>query len=228
MLAIAESEREGGVSPNILSFPHIADFGNLMHKMNYKLPSLSVYRYRYLFSDLSQLFEFLKVTGETNPLKSRRLYKHRDTFIAAMALYQSSYNLSRIEDDDINDKRIIKVDLRENYSKDEIDTSGVYSSIEISSFICWKYHPSQPVSKERGSAEINLKDIANEILDDNKDEVRFGTIKLKDSDNGEEDYEIIETTNAIKDRIRKKLGDERLKEILKGSNEKIDSKDDGK
>jgi len=210
-MSVAEGEREGGISPNVISFPHISDFGNVLHKLNFKLPSFSVYKYRYKFEDMGQLFEFLECIGETNFLKNRRNFKKRETFISTMALYHSIYNNTR-KDEDFSDIRIIEIDLRENKTQEFF----IFSTIEVGSFICWKYHPSQPESKPRGSAEINLKDIASEVLD-SETEISFGTIKQKEG-GAIEDYEILDMTEIIKERIRKKLGDDVLNEKLEKFN----------
>jgi NADH dehydrogenase [ubiquinone] 1 alpha subcomplex assembly factor 5 len=193
-MGVAESEREGGVSTNVLTFPHIADVGNLLHKLNFSLPSMNIYKYMYKFDDLSGLFEFLELIGETNFLKNRRKFKSRDTFISTMAIYQTLYNSKTIHEDVYADIRRINVDMREDKSKEDF----VFSSFEIGSLICWKYHPSQQKPKERGSAEFNLKELATDVLEAGKDEIRFGTVQLKDK--SEDEFEIIEMTELIKEK----------------------------
>lgn len=208
-MGVAESEREGGVSTNVLTFPHIADVGNILHKLNFSLPAMNIYKYIYKFDDLSGLFEFLELTGETNFLRNRRKFKSRDTFIASMAIYQTLYNNKTIHEDVYADIRRINVDLREDKNKEDF----VFSTIEIGSLICWKYHPSQQKPKERGSAEFNLKELATDVLEAGKDEIRFGSVQLKDK--SEDEFEIIEMTELIKEKIKKKIGEEVLKEKLK-------------
>ena len=203
-------EREGGISTNVLTFPHIADMGNLLHKLNFTLPSMNIIKYIYKFNSLTGLFELLEKIGESNFLKNKRAFKRKDTFIAAMALYQSLYNNKYLSSDQMfEDIRSINVDLREDKKSD----SFVYSTFEVGSMICWKYHASQQKPKERGSAEFSLKELATDVLEEGKDEIRYGTMKLKDK--SEDEYEIIEMTEMIKEKIKNKLGEEIIKEKLK-------------
>ena len=97
--------------------------------------------------------------------------------------------------------------------------------------IGWKYHPDQQKPKKRGSGEINLKDLSSDLLSENpEEEMRFGRIALKKGlkPDEEEDYEIIEETERIKDFIRSKMGEERLNSKIKKFEEevkKIEEKD---
>jgi len=111
-------------------------------------------------------------------------------------------------------------------------------TLEIANMIGWKYHPDQQKPKRRGSAEINLRDLTHELLTDNpEEEVKFGRIALKKGSSPEdEDYEIIEETDRLKEIIRSKLGEEKLQEKLKKmeeekkekNNENDGNKDDQK
>lgn len=216
VMNIAESEREGGLSPNGISFTHISDFGNTLGRLNYTLPSIQMNKYKFLFSDLSEIFVFLKIIGETNFLTNRRMYKRRDTYIAAMAIYQSLFNNTRESEDPMLDTRIINVDLRNK--KGSLKDDYIFLTVEIASFISWKYHYTQPKPKERGSAEIHLKDIATDLFENESDPtLKIGSInQIGDTD----EFEIVEITEKIKERIRKKLGDEVLEEKLKNVNDK--------
>lgn len=225
IMSLAESEREGGLSPNVLPFPHISDFGNLVQKLGYTLPSFSLFKYRYKFNDLGHLFEFLEIIGESNFLSNRRNYKKKDTYIAAMALYHSIYGQSKnknIDNDEFRDIRTINIDFRMEKNTD--DDFFILATFEVGSFISWKFHPSQPKPKQRGSAEVNLKDIASEVLEAEKDDIRYGSIRPKEGENNE-DFEIIEMTEMIKEKIRNKLGDEALKEKLNNIDTNKDNPD---
>lgn len=207
VLNLAENEREGGTSPNTLNFPSMTDIGNLFHKLNFTLPSMSSYNYIFQFDDLVSLCEYIELIGEANALKNKRPFKRKDTFISAISLYQNLFNQNHLNNNEKVDFRSKIVDLRKSKKNDLI-----YASFEICSFICWKYHPSQPKPKERGSGEFSLKELANEAIDSDANDVRYGTLKPKDNSNDE--YEIIEMTELIKNKIRKKLGDEVLNEKL--------------
>jgi NADH dehydrogenase [ubiquinone] 1 alpha subcomplex assembly factor 5 len=214
-LNLAENEREGGVSPNSLIFPHISDVGNLMQRLHFSLPSINVHKYRYKFHNLSQIFEFLTLIGETNFLINKRKFKRRDTFISAMAIYENLFNEASDKQDEEQDIRTIKIDLRDDCQENK---SYVYLTIDISSFICWKYHESQQKPKERGSSKFSLKELANEALENESDPtLRVGKIIQKP---GSEDFEIIEITEKIKSKIKDKLGEEELQKIIEPEKKK--------
>jgi NADH dehydrogenase [ubiquinone] 1 alpha subcomplex assembly factor 5 len=199
VMNLAEEEREGGVSPNVLSFPQITDMGNMLSKLGYSLPSMSISESRLYFDNLVQIFEFLKIIGETNFLTNRRLYKARDTYIAAMAIYQNTFNSSRDKFDEITSE------LKQRINKLKFTDSEdyIYLTLEICSLICWKYHEDQQKPKDRGSAQIDLKDLAFETLEKNEDPtLRIGKIKAINND----EYEIVELTEKLKEKISQKIG----------------------
>jgi hypothetical protein len=206
IMNLAEGEREGGVSPNVLTFPTMQEVGSLLTKKGFNLPSISNTEYRLYFDDLVDIFDFLSATGETNFLSNRRLYKSHDTYIAAIALYQSLINKQREESENALNpyRKITRVRLTES-----TDTY-VYVTNEVTSFISWKYHESHQKPKERGSAEFNLKDLASETLEKNEDPtLRVGKIVQRGDDN----YEIEEHTEKIKQKILEKLGKDRINEL---------------
>lgn len=56
------------------------------------------------------------------------------------------------------------------------ENSKIISTFEQIYFCGWKYHPSQQVPKERGSAEVSLRDIKKEI-EGMGGETEFGEIE---------------------------------------------------
>lgn len=92
VLNLAESEREGGISPNAIPLKEMSDLGNLLSRTGYNLTTLNLTKFNLHFRDLSQIFDFIKSIGESNFLINRRRMKSRETFIAASALYKSLYN----------------------------------------------------------------------------------------------------------------------------------------
>ncbi len=199
VMNLAEEEREGGVSANVMNFPQIIDIGNILSKVGYSLPSMSITETRLYFEDLAQIFEYLKITGETNFLTNRRLYKSRDTYIAAMAIYQHTFN----QDRDKLDESTSEMKQRINKIKFTNNPDYIFLTLEICSLVCWKYHEEQQKAKERGSAQIDLKELAFQTLESNEDPtLRIGKIKHINDD----EYEIIEHTEKIKERIANKLG----------------------
>ena len=93
------------------------------------------------------------------------------------------------------------VDLSNKESKEE---DKMVCTMEILNFIGWKYHESQQKPKERGSAEFNLKDLAEKSLEGG-DEVRVGQIKqIGNSD----EFEIIDRTEEVKRKMKSKQTEE--------------------
>jgi len=220
-LNLAENERDGGVSLNSMPLPSIESIGNLVGRIGYNLPSITINKSRMLFSGLDQIFEFLTQIGETNILKNKRKSKSQNCFIAAMSLYKHLFNSQREKENfeiDMVDTRIIRYDLRnkedivelrnknitEKENLERIYTDHVYLTVEIASLICWRYHESQQKPKARGSAEFSLKELAIEVLEKNiDDDIRFGRIELKEGKSDE--FEIIDVTDKIKQKIMEKV-----------------------
>jgi NADH dehydrogenase [ubiquinone] 1 alpha subcomplex assembly factor 5 len=210
IMALAEGEREGGVSPNVVTFPTMQDMGQLLTKTGYNLPSISITENRLYFDDLVDIFEFLKTTGELNFLSNRRVFKSHDTYIAAIALYQHIFNKYR-EDTEFTLNPLKKVSKVKLTDKEDF----VYLTLEITSFIAWKYHESQQKPKARGSAELNLKDLAFKTIEEGDDPtLRIGRIKPTEND----EYEIEELTEKIKQKIIEKVGKEAVEEKLESKN----------
>jgi NADH dehydrogenase [ubiquinone] 1 alpha subcomplex assembly factor 5 len=92
VLNLAESEREGGISPNVIPFKEMSELGNLLSRTGYNLTTLNMTKYSLQFKDFSQICDFLKAVGESNFLINRRRFKSRDTFLAASSIYNSLYN----------------------------------------------------------------------------------------------------------------------------------------
>ena len=133
-----------------------------------------------------------------------------------------------------SDHRIVKIDLYKYLNDDLIytetnDTIEDYLilTLEVANMIGWKYHPNQQKPKKRGSGEINLKDLSNDLLHDNpEEEIKFGRIELKKGLlQDEEDYEIIDETERIKEVIKSKFGEERLQEKLRSLQVDKENKD---
>lgn len=120
-LNLAENERDGGVSLNSMPIPTMESVGNLVGRIGYNMPSITMNKSRLLFSGLDQIFEFLTQIGETNILKNKRKVKSQNCFIAAMALYKHLFNSQREKENydiEMVDTRILRYDLR---SKEDIN-----------------------------------------------------------------------------------------------------------
>jgi hypothetical protein len=130
--------------------------------------------------------------------------------------YASFINDDLIYDEDDNKEHINQSETEKN--------ENIVSTLEVCSMIGWRYHESQQKPKARGSADINFKDITKDILVENQEEaVNYGTIQpKKGSKPEEEEYEIIDETQRIKQAIITKLGEDKFEKLIK----KYDLKED--
>lgn len=233
-MSIIENEREGGISPNIHIFPSFQSLGNSLNKYNFNLSSFSINKYLNYFRNSADVFEYLKQIGETNVLNTKRYFKSKSSIIGLLSFYNYKYSLKKLRNEenfqeynkyiktdfsvfnnynlnDLNTIDKVKYNTERiliNESKDFFDTSKVYSTFSIASFISWKEDKlKQPL--ERGSAEINLKDIFSEATND--DNIRYGFIEPKNkgnsnenTNNNDEEYEIKDYTDKIKEIIENK------------------------
>jgi NADH dehydrogenase [ubiquinone] 1 alpha subcomplex assembly factor 5 len=67
-LNLAESEREGGVSPTISPMLGIADIGNVFARCKYNMPTVDKTHTQMEFTSSFALFDFLQSIGENNAL----------------------------------------------------------------------------------------------------------------------------------------------------------------
>lgn len=90
---LAESEREGGVSPAVSPMLSLTDLGNLFSKSGkFNMPTVDIQHTQFEFTSTFALFQFLRETGEQNVLLSKRKRIPESTFIAAAALYETLFN----------------------------------------------------------------------------------------------------------------------------------------
>ncbi|XP_076030641.1 arginine-hydroxylase NDUFAF5, mitochondrial [Oratosquilla oratoria] len=136
-LVLAELEREGGFASHVSPFTEIQDIGSLLNRAGFTMLTIDTDEITVGYPSLFELMFDLKGMAENNANINRKLHIHRDTLLAASAIYQ------------------------EMYGQEE----GVPATFQIIYMIGWKPDPAQRVSQsERGSAQISLKDIGK--LDD--------------------------------------------------------------
>ena len=87
-LALAEQEREGGVSTHVSPMLHITDIGQALIRLKYTLVTANADLNVLYFDDIFALMYFLQAVGENNAAIIRRNNVSRDTFIAANAIYK--------------------------------------------------------------------------------------------------------------------------------------------
>jgi len=89
---LAESERDGGVSPTVSPLLSLTDMGNVFSRSgHFNLPTVDLTRTQFEFTSTFQLFQFLRDIGEQNCLLSRRKKIPESTFIAAAALFETLF-----------------------------------------------------------------------------------------------------------------------------------------
>ena len=90
--AVAELEREGGVSQRVSPLAQVRDCGNLLTRAGMRLPAVDVDTLTMQYPDPMKLVEHLRIMGETNAALSRRAGPiARTTAAAAAACYQSMF-----------------------------------------------------------------------------------------------------------------------------------------
>ncbi|KAK7468204.1 hypothetical protein BaRGS_00036565 [Batillaria attramentaria] len=130
-LQLAELEREGGFAPHISPFTDVRDLGNLLTRAGYTMLTIDIDEVTINYPTMYELMYDLKGMGENNCAWSRKLLLHRDSMMAAAAIYQAMYG---------NEK-------------------GVPATFQVINFIGWKPDSSQPQAARRGSGEVSLKDL---------------------------------------------------------------------
>jgi NADH dehydrogenase [ubiquinone] 1 alpha subcomplex assembly factor 5 len=157
-LQLAELEREGGFAPHISPYITVNDLGNLLTRSGFTMLTIDIDEVTITYPSMFELMYDLKGMAENNCSWSRKPQLHRNTLIAAAAVYKDMYG---------NDK-------------------GVPATFQVINFIGWKPDPSQPKAAQRGSGEISLKDLdrvdlltkkIQELRDDNQDPTQTDSTK---------------------------------------------------
>lgn len=133
-LQLAETERLGGFSPHVSPFVEPVDVGSLLSRSGFNLLTVDNDEIIVKYPSMFKLIDDLKLMGESNAAWNRRLHLHRESLLAAAAIYQEFYG----------------------------DENGhILATFQITNFIGWKPHESQPKPAARGSATVSFKDIGN-------------------------------------------------------------------
>ncbi|XP_006817426.1 arginine-hydroxylase NDUFAF5, mitochondrial-like [Saccoglossus kowalevskii] len=131
-LQLAEIEREGGFAPHISPFTDIQDIGNLLNRAGFNLLTVDVDEIVVSYPSMFELMQDLKGMAENNASWSRKLLLHRESMMAAAAIYKEMYG-----------------------NKD----GSIPATFQILYMIGWKPDPSQAQPATRGSATVSLKDL---------------------------------------------------------------------
>ncbi|CAO2578580.1 Arginine-hydroxylase NDUFAF5, mitochondrial [Lemmus lemmus] len=142
-LQLAETEREGGFSPHISPFTAVSDLGHLLGRAGFNTLTVDTDEIQVNYPGMFELMEDLKGMGESNCSWNRKALLHRDTMLAAAAVYREMY---RNED------------------------GSIPATYQIYHMIGWKYHDSQARPAERGSATVSFGELAklNDVMSQGK------------------------------------------------------------
>ncbi|XP_068843231.1 arginine-hydroxylase NDUFAF5, mitochondrial isoform X2 [Capricornis sumatraensis] len=142
-LQLAETEREGGFSPHVSPFTAVNDLGHLLGRAGFNTLTVDTDEIQVNYPGMFELMEDLQGMGESNCAWNRKALLHRDTMLAAAAVYQEMY---RNED------------------------GSVPATYQIYYMIGWKYHDSQAKPAERGSATVSFGELGkiNDLMSQGK------------------------------------------------------------
>ncbi|XP_026869583.2 arginine-hydroxylase NDUFAF5, mitochondrial isoform X1 [Electrophorus electricus] len=132
-LQLAELEREGGFSPHISPYTAAADMGNLLGQAGFNMLTVDVDEVQVHYPGILDVLYDLQGMGESNCAWNRKCLLHRDTILAAAAIY------------------------REMYGNED---GSVPATFEILHMIGWKPHESQVKPAQRGSATASFGELS--------------------------------------------------------------------
>ncbi|NXT64750.1 NDUF5 hydroxylase, partial [Chaetops frenatus] len=137
-LQLAELEREGGFSPHVSPFTAVADLGHLLSRAGFNTLTVDTDEIQVNYPGLFEVMEdlqgkYILSMGESNCSWNRKPLLHRETMLAAAAIYQEMYGNS---------------------------DGSVPATFQIYYMIGWKYHESQAKPAQRGSATVSFGDLA--------------------------------------------------------------------
>jgi NADH dehydrogenase [ubiquinone] 1 alpha subcomplex assembly factor 5 len=84
-------EREGGISPYISPMTSVRDVGALLSRAGFNLTTVDVDEISVSYPSMFELLEDLQGMGENNALIQKKSMIHRDTLLAASAIYKEVY-----------------------------------------------------------------------------------------------------------------------------------------
>uniref|UniRef100_F7HYW5 Arginine-hydroxylase NDUFAF5, mitochondrial n=1 Tax=Callithrix jacchus TaxID=9483 RepID=F7HYW5_CALJA len=131
-LQLAETEREGGFSPHVSPFTAVSDLGHLLGRAGFNTLTVDTDEIQVNYPGMFELMEDLQGMGESNCSWNRKALLHRNTMLAAAAVYREMY---RNED------------------------GSVPATYQIYYMIGWKYHESQARPARRGSATVSFGEL---------------------------------------------------------------------
>jgi len=131
-LQLAETEREGGISPRVSPMTETSDISNLMGRAGFNLLTVDTDEVKIAYPSMWELIEDLRDMGESNAVIGRRPFMHRDTLLAASSIYKEMHGN---------------------------EDGSVPATFQVIYMIGWKPSPDQPKPLQRGSAKTSLKEV---------------------------------------------------------------------
>ncbi|KAL3253100.1 hypothetical protein MRX96_054672 [Rhipicephalus microplus] len=135
--ALKQDEREGGFGAHISPFVQPTDLAALLNHAGFVLLTIDSDEMTVNYPTAFHLMADLKGMAENNVTWNRKSHLHRDTMVAAAAIYQELYGN---------------------------EDGSIPATFHILSFIGWKPDPSQAKPAKRGSQTVSLKDLGS-LLD---------------------------------------------------------------
>jgi len=136
-LALADTERKGGVQPHLSPFVRLKDAADLLSNAGFTMPTIDTEALTVSFPDMFTLLHHLQGMAEQNaPVGVPR--SSRDVFLAAASAYEALY----------------------------ADDHGVIpATFQVVYMIGWAPHESQPKPLARGSGRSKLQDLDRLLLE---------------------------------------------------------------
>uniref|UniRef100_A0A8D0D851 Arginine-hydroxylase NDUFAF5, mitochondrial n=1 Tax=Sander lucioperca TaxID=283035 RepID=A0A8D0D851_SANLU len=132
-LQLAETEREGGFSPHVSPYTAVTDLGNLLGRAGFSMLTVDVDDVQVNYPGIIEVMTDLQGMGESNCAWNRKSMLHRDTILAAEAIYKEMYGN---------------------------EDGSIPATFEILYMIGWKPHESQAKPAKRGSANVSFGDLS--------------------------------------------------------------------
>lgn len=136
-LQLAELERMGGLSPRVSPLVQLNDIGSLLNRAGFTMLTIDPQDIVVGgFPDIVAVCNDLQLMGEQNLVLSRSNYLSRDMLLSANEIYKTLHG-----------------------EKDVNNNVTLPATFSVMFVIGWKNSPDQPQPLERGSGEMNLKDV---------------------------------------------------------------------
>lgn len=133
-MQLADLERRGGVSPHVSPLADVRDVGSLLNRAGFKMLTVDVEDIVVEFPDTFALMADLQAMGENNAILHRELGPlPRDVMLATDAIYRQLHM--------------------------EEGARGIPATFRLIYMIGWKEGSGQAQPLQRGSGDVNLKDI---------------------------------------------------------------------